>query len=42
MTHQSPDAVYACVNLDSAVTPREIELQSVCINADIGEVMRAY
>lgn len=41
MTHQNPNAVYACVNLDAAAAPREINKQSICIHADIGEVICA-
>lgn len=39
MTAKNPDATYACVNLEEAVCPREIEGQSICIGADIGRVM---
>ncbi len=39
MTAQNPAAIYACINLGEAVCPREIEKQSICISADIGEVM---
>ncbi len=39
MAAQNPLAVYACVNLSEAVCPREIEKRSICIDADIGQVM---
>lgn len=39
-TRQNPDAVYACVNLGEAAAPEEIEGRSVCIDADIGGVIR--
>ena len=41
MTAKNPDATYACINQGQAVCPREIERQSVCINADIGQVLRS-
>ena len=39
MTAKNPNAIYACINQGQAVCPREIEGQSVCINADIDEVL---
>ena len=41
MTAKSPDATYACINQGQAVCPREIERQSVCVNADIGQVLQS-
>lgn len=41
MTATWPDAVYACINLNEAYAPREIEKHAICINADIGEVLAA-
>lgn len=40
MTCQWRDAVYACVNLGEAYAPEEIGEKSVCINEDIGKVLR--
>lgn len=40
MTAQNPKAVYVCVNYGEAVCPQEIERQSICIDGDIGEVLR--
>lgn len=40
MTAENPRAVYACVNDGEAVCPREIEKRSICINGDIGEVLK--
>ena len=40
MTYQNPKAVYACVNLGEAFAPEEIAGRSVCIDGDIGEVMK--
>lgn len=39
MVHEWPDAVYACINLNEAYAPREIRNNSICIDADIGEVL---
>ena len=41
MTARWPDAVYACINLDKAFAPREIEKKAICIRADIGAVLQA-
>ena len=40
MTAQNSKAVYACVNFGEAICPREIEKQSICLDADIGRVIR--
>lgn len=40
MTVENPRATYVCVNEGEAVCPREIEGRSVCINGDIGGVLR--
>lgn len=40
-TRQNPNAVYACVNLGQAVCPEEIQKQSICIDGDIGEVLKS-
>lgn len=39
MTARNKNAVYACINVDMAVAPPEIQRQSVCIDADIGRVL---
>ena len=39
MTFNNPNATYACVNFGEAVAPQEIASRSICINADIGEVL---
>lgn len=41
MTAKNPNATYVCINQGQAVCPQEIELQSVCINADIGQVLQS-
>lgn len=35
MTAHNPNATYICINAGQAYAPREIEHQSICINADI-------
>ena len=40
MTMQNPNAVYACVNLDKADVPQEIAGRSICIQGDIGEMIK--
>lgn len=39
MTFQNENAVYVCINLGMAAAPSEIENQSICIDADIGNVL---
>ena len=39
MTHEWPDATYACVNLGEASAPAEIEARAICLNRDIGGVL---
>lgn len=41
MTAKNPNTTYVCINQGQAVCPQEIELQSVCINADIGQVLQS-
>ena len=41
MTAENPKAVYACINLGESWAPREIWGRSICINGDIGEVLKA-
>ncbi|NLO85247.1 MAG: Sir2 silent information regulator family NAD-dependent deacetylase [Clostridiales bacterium] len=36
MTYQNPDALYACVNLNEAFAPKEIQNRSICLDMDIG------
>ena len=40
MTHQNPEAAYACVNYGEAYAPREIAGRSICIDGDIGETLK--
>ena len=39
MTAKNPNATYVCINQGQAACPQEIQRQSVCINADIDEVL---
>lgn len=40
MTYENPKAVYACVNLGEAVAPSEIRERSICVDEDIGTVLK--
>jgi len=40
MTAKNPKAVYACINDGQAFCPEEIKRQSVCIDANIAEVLK--
>ena len=40
MTAKNPNAIYACINQGQAVCPREIQQQAICIDADIGCILR--
>ncbi len=40
MTYRNPKAVYACVNYGDAAAPGEIAGRSVCIDGDIGAVLK--
>lgn len=41
MTAENENAIYACLNLWQAVTARELEKRSICINADIAKTLEA-
>lgn len=40
MTKKNPKAVYACINYGEAICPNEIKRKSICINEDIGDVIK--
>lgn len=40
MTYEWPDATYACLNLGEAVAPKEIAKKSICIDGDIGTILK--
>lgn len=39
MTAQNPNATYVSINRGEAVCPKEIQSRSICIDADIGEIL---
>ena len=39
MTAKNPNAIYVCINLNEAACSSEIKKQSICIDADIGQVI---
>ena len=39
MTAKNPKAIYACINQGQAVCPPEIEQRSICMDADIGQIL---
>lgn len=41
MTHDWPNATYACLNYSEAYAPDEIKRKSICVNGDIGEILTA-
>lgn len=40
LTLQNPNAAYACVNMSEAVCPRQIAKQSICMDCDIGSMLK--
>lgn len=41
ITAQNPNATYVCLNFGEAECPKQIEDRSICINADIADVIEA-
>ncbi len=39
MTYANSNALYACINQDEALAPKEIASQSICISGDIGQTL---
>ena len=39
MTYRNPNAFYACLNFGESYAPKEIEERSVCIDADISDLL---
>ncbi|MDY6287176.1 MAG: hypothetical protein SPL65_07660 [Lachnospiraceae bacterium] len=39
-TQENPKAFYTCINKGEAYCPERIEDRSVCIDGDIGEVLK--
>ena len=42
MTAENPKAIYACVNLGEAYAPGEIAGRAICMDGDIGEVLKQF
>lgn len=40
MTYSNPHAAYVCINLSEAYIPAEIKKQSICIDNDIGDILK--
>ena len=40
MTAKNQNAVYACINRGQAACPPQIARQAICIDGDIGEILR--
>ena len=36
---ENPNAIYACINYGEAFCPEEIRERSICIDADIGDIL---
>ena len=41
MTAKNPNAIYACINQGQAVCTPEIKKRSICMDADIGQVLQS-
>ena len=41
-TVENPNALYACVNFQEAIAPKEIAARSVCVESDIGEFLKNH
>ena len=42
MTYENPKAVYVCMNLSEAYCPAEIKKQSICMEGDIGLILKEF
>lgn len=42
MVHKWKNAEYVCINVKETYTPEEIRDKSICIQADIGEVLKKF
>ena len=40
LTAENPKAVYACINYGEAICPKRLEAYSVCIDGDIGDILK--
>ena len=41
LTYQNPKATYACVTLQDAFAPKELQKRSLCVTGDIGAILKA-
>ena len=41
LTVENPNAVYACLNYNEAICPKQIKPYSICIDGDSGDVLKA-
>lgn len=41
MTAKNPESIYACVNYGEAICPEDILNRSICVDGDIGDVIKA-
>ena len=42
LTARNPAATYACINYGEAVCPKELGKQAICIDGDVGEVLKSF
>lgn len=40
MTAENKNAFYVCINFSEAVCPPQLKKQSLCLNCDMGEVLK--
>ena len=40
MTYANPNATYICINYGEAMSPEQIKDRSICIDADIGSIIK--
>lgn len=40
MTCKNPNSTYACINLSGAYAPSEIKEQAICLDGDVGEILK--
>ena len=41
MTAENQKSVYACLNYNEAICPKQIEKQSICLDGDCAELLQA-
>lgn len=40
MTEENENSTYCCINLSEIYIPRQIKEQTICIESDIGDVLK--